>query len=102
MKERLDAIWLVLTRIFWLILLGGVIIGFAALFTPKYAQYSELNQRVRTMQESNSELETAIRRLESYQQRFASDRSFVERTARELGMAKPDEIVYKYFANETD
>ncbi len=102
MKERLDAIWLIITRVFWLIVLGGIVVGFVALFTPKYAQYNELNRRVREMQESNRELASAIRRLESQQQRFVSDPSFVERTARELGMAKPGEIVYKYFSNDID
>ncbi len=102
MKERLDAIWLIITRVFWLIVLGSIVVGFFALFTPKYAQYNELNRRVREMQESNRELASAIRRLESQQQRFVSDPSFVERTARELGMAKPGEIVYKYFSDDID
>ncbi len=102
MKEQLDAIWLIITRVFWLIVFGGIVVGFVALFTPKYAQYNELNRRVREMQESNRELASAIRRLESQQQRFVSDPSFVERTARELGMAKPGEIVYKYFSDDID
>lgn len=102
MKEKLDAIWRLITRIFWLVLLGVVLVALAALFAPKYAQYNELSRRVHAMQESNRDLATAIRRLESNQRRIVSDRAFVERTARELGMVKPEEIVFKYFPGDTD
>ncbi len=102
MKERLDAIWRLITRVVWLVVLGGIILAFTALFTPKYAQYKELNQRVRAMQQSNRELATAIRKLESNQRSFISDPAFVERTARELGMVKPEEIVFKYFSDDID
>lgn len=102
MKEKLDAIWRLITRIFWLVLLGVTLVALAALFAPKYVQYNELSQRVHAMQETNRELATAIRRLESNQRRIVSDRAFAERTARELGMAKPDEIVFKYFPSDTD
>lgn len=100
LAKRLDAIWRIITRVFWLIVIGACIAGFMALYTPKYYQYNELSRRIRAMQEGNRDLETAVRRLEMRQRRFLSDPAFVERTARELGMAKPGEVIYKYFAED--
>ncbi len=100
MKEKLDAVWRVIVRVFWIVLAGICIVAFLTFFTPKYHQYNELNKRIRDMQQNNRALKTAIQRLEMRQRRFVSDSSFVERTARELGMAKPGEIVYKYFPGD--
>ncbi len=99
--KRLDYIWLLITRMFWVMLLGGCVVGCVFLFAPKVEQYNELNRRLRDMQASNRELKAAVQRLELRQQRFSADPAFVERTARELGMAKSGEVIYKYFADET-
>lgn len=99
--KRLDAIWTLITRVFWIVVFGGCIAVFLALFIPRYSQYNRLNQRIREMNETNRELEAAVRRLEMRQQRFVSDPAFVERTAREIGMARPNETIYKYYPDES-
>lgn len=100
--KRLDAIWLVITRIFWLALIGGGIGLIVVMAAPKYYQRNELNRRIRDMRERNRDLERAVHRLEIQQQRFVTDPAFVERTARELGMARPGEVIYKYFAEDIE
>lgn len=68
-------------------------------FLPKCHSLRELQRKKAVLQKENRETEAQIRELKLKQERFSSDPSFVERTARETGMVKPDESVVK-FTNE--
>ena len=48
------------------------------------------------LQKENQRLETEIANLRTKQERFTSDPAFVERTAKEMGMIRTNEIVFKF------
>jgi len=74
------------------VLLGiGIIVAFA----PKYQALRQLQRRKAVLEEENHKLQSEILELKLKQQSFQSDPLFIERTARELGMARSNEIIYK-------
>ncbi|MDD5523332.1 MAG: septum formation initiator family protein [Kiritimatiellae bacterium] len=70
-------------------------------FVPKVQRYNESYKKRAEHQEENSRLAEELKKLRDKQERFNSDPSFVERTAREIGMVKPNEIVFKYTNEES-
>jgi cell division protein FtsB len=80
--------------------LGMLAVALAAvlvfMFLPKYGRLRELQREKDGLEDGNRALEEQIRDLQDKRERFTSDPAFVERTAREAGMVKPDETVYKF------
>jgi cell division protein FtsB len=72
------------------------VVGLAYIFFPKLQALRELHQKKERTDEQNRRLEARIAALRLDQERFHSDPSFVERTARESGMVKPNETVFKF------
>jgi len=91
--------WVVVYRLAWglLVVLFGV--GLVCAFLPKCHRVRELQRRKAVLQQENRRIETVTRDLAMKQERFRTDPAFVERTAREEGMAKPHETVFR-FTNE--
>lgn len=89
---------------FWVILYrvacGGVAVAIAiaiiCIFVPQSHRSRELEGRRLVLQESNARLEARLRELEDDQHRFRTDPEFVERIAREQGMAKPGETIFRF------
>jgi cell division protein FtsB len=77
-----------------MIVLG--ILGLTFIFLPRCRQYQRLQRAKAAVEEENTRLESNIRELETKRKRFTYDKDFVERTARELGMAKPGETIFKF------
>ena len=69
---------------------------FICMFTPKWREHSNVLDEQRTIQREIAAKKQDIKRLQIRQDRFTSEASFVERTARECGMIKRGEIVYKF------
>jgi cell division protein FtsB len=67
-------------------------------FVPRAHTHQELQRRKRALEEGNARLESKIRQLDEKQQRFRTDPDFVERIAREQGMAKPGETIFRFAA----
>jgi len=88
--------WRLIYRFSWALLGVLVIIGLLCVFTPKCRSLSRLQTTRNTLQEQNAEKEEEIKDLKIRQERFTTEPAFVERTARESGMVKPDEVVYKF------
>lgn len=88
--------WVVIYRLAWglLVILFGI--GLVCAFVPKCHRVRELQRRKADLAEENRTLETATRSLLRKQERFRTEAAFVERTAREEGMARPDEVVFRY------
>jgi len=88
--------WVLLYRFAWIVVIVSVVIGIVCVFLPKCHSFQELQKRKLTLEESNARLDARVREMEKRQERFRNDSEFVERIAREQGMVKPGETVYKF------
>ena len=87
--------WAVIYRFAAIILVILLIIGVVFLFLPPSNAIREYRTRRTALQRENEQLEARIRELVEKQARFRSDPTFVERTAREAGMVKSNEVIFK-------
>jgi cell division protein FtsB len=88
--------WVVLYRFAWIVVIVSCVIAIVCVFLPKAHNYRDLQKRKMALQESNMRMETRVHQLELNQQRFRNDPDFVERIAREQGMAKPGETIFRF------
>jgi cell division protein FtsB len=88
--------WTTIYRVSYGILGGLALIGAVCMFTPKGSEYSNVLTDKRNIEREIAAKKQDIKRLQIRQDRFTSEASFVERTARECGMIKRGEIVYKF------
>ncbi len=91
--------WSSIYRFVWLALGALVLIGMGFMFVPLIHQDREYHRRESTLREEIRHDEERIRELRLKQERFQSDPAFVERIAHEMGLAKPDETLFR-FVNE--
>jgi cell division protein FtsB len=72
------------------------VVGLAMVFVPRWQEYRDL-QRRRAEAEARLQLhEEMLHRLKENQERFHRDPRFVERLAHDLGMARHDEIIFRF------
>lgn len=77
------------------VLIGLLAIGaYLALSSPSQTLRENHRRRIQLMEES-AQLTEQIQDLAEKQVRFRSDPVFVERTAREAGMVKTNEVIFK-------
>ena len=72
----------------------ALIIG-VSLFLPRYQKLQRLQARRIQLEKDNRQIEEKVNSLAEKQRRFGSDPDFVERTAREAGMVKSNEVSYR-------
>ena len=89
-----------ISKLAWGLLLVLCLVGLSCLFIPKLQALRELHRRKEEVQSENLSTESRIRDLRTKRERFASDPAFVERVARESGMLKSDETVFKFVPEE--
>ena len=87
--------WVAIYRFSWVLLLLLCVLGSLCMFLPKCRQLSTLRERRAELEAESRRLEEEIHSIRMRRRRFAEDPSFVERTAREEGMVKSDETVYR-------
>jgi cell division protein FtsB len=87
--------WVLIYRFAWCVLVVLCIVGVICIFLPECQTHQELQDKKARLVEEAGALESSIKELQRKQEKLPADRSFVERTARELGMAKPGETVFK-------
>jgi cell division protein FtsB len=92
--------WSLIYRICWSLLTVLVLIGMVCVFMPKCRSLANLRTTRAAIEQSNGKLVADIRDLRIRQERFTSEPAYVERTAREIGMVRPNETVYM-FTNAT-
>ena len=88
--------WVMLYRFAWIIVVVCCVIAVICVFVPSAHTHQELQKRKRSIEDGNARLESRIRQLDEKQQRFRTDPEFVERIAREQGMAKPGETIFRF------
>lgn len=88
--------WAMVYRLAWIIVVICCVIAVICVFVPRAHNYQELQRRRRTLEEDSARIETRIRELNEKQRRFRNDPEYVERIAREQGMAKPGETIFRF------
>ncbi len=73
-----------------------LITGSAFIFLPRYQEFTELQRREQILQGEIRQKEDTLRSLRIKQERFRNDADFVERIAHDIGMARPNEVIYRY------
>ena len=71
------------------------LIGVALLFVPEYAKYRDRQEKKRRFIEAAANEEAQRKHYLQLQERFTTDPQFVEHTAREVGMVKTNESVFR-------
>ena len=91
--------WRLIYRFAWSLLAVLVVIGLGLVFAPRLREISRLQAQKEAIEAENAQLKAALHDIREHQRRFTSEPSYVERTAREIGMVRPGETVY-VFTNE--
>jgi cell division protein FtsB len=92
----MDYWWRIIYRVALVLLAMVVPVGIACFFLPKCDRLRVLQSQKTVLEDENQRIEALTRELRAKQERFATDTNFVERTAREVGMAKSNEIVFRF------
>ena len=93
-----------LPKVYWygLVLLGILLVGVVVcVFTPKVESLRAMQRKRAALEAENRGQEDEVRRLQEKQARFLGEEGFVERTAHEAGLVRPDEIVFKFTTGST-
>jgi cell division protein FtsB len=93
--------WVTLYRLAWGVLLALFLVVLTCIFLPKCREHRQLQKTKASLTESNQQKEADIRALVDKQQKFRTDPAFVERTAREAGLIKPNETVFRFSSSDT-
>lgn len=87
--------WVVIYRFAWFLVILLIVIGITLIFLPKCRQYRELQGKKAAIEEETRSIEAAVKKAQIQQEQLQWDAAFVERVAREQGMVKPGETVFK-------
>jgi cell division protein FtsB len=90
--------WRIIYRLALILLILVLPVGIACIFLPKCDNLRALQRKKTALEGDNRRIEAMTRELHAKQQRFTSDTGSVERTAREVGMVKSNETVFKLSA----
>jgi len=86
--------WKLIYRFSWTLLAVLVVIGLGLVFAPRLREITRLRVEKEAVEAENLALKAQIGDMRERQRRFTSEPSYVERTAREIGMVRPGETVY--------
>jgi len=89
-------IWQIIYRSTWVALLALMVVGTIGMFLPKWREYNEFKRRKAEAEDRIRVEEDMVRILQTRQQRFLSDPDFVVQVAHDLGLARSNEVVFKY------
>lgn len=80
----------------WVVLVLLAIVGVLCLFLPKYSTFCKMRRQHAEDLAENRRMEARISELHKNQEQFLTEPAFVERTARDEGRVKENEIVFKH------
>lgn len=95
-RHHHEGIWKTLHRFSWVSLVLLLLIGALAMFWPQYKRYMDYQKREQALEQTIHAKKVATLKLKNDRERFETDPDFVERMAHELGLAHPDETLYKF------
>ncbi len=79
-----------------MVLTALILAGIFCIFGPKFNSLRKMQKDKNELKQENRRLESEVTTLRTKQERFTSDARFVERTAKEMGMIRTNEIVFKF------
>lgn len=88
--------WATIYKCLWGVAIVLIVIVMISFFLPKYRTLHDYQKKRYDLQQENQQKEAMIRELRHKQEQILSDPAFIERTAREAGMVKQDEVVIKF------
>jgi len=88
--------WTKIYRLSWILLVVILIISIICLYLPKCRQLRRMQKEKSAKIEANRIKQNSITEHKAWQDKFETDPSFVEKTARESGMVKENEYVFKF------
>ncbi len=89
-------LWVLIYRFAWIVVIVSCAVAVVCVFLPKTHNYQTLQKRKEALEQANAQMEARQRQLEQNQKRFRTDPAFVERVAREQGMAMPGETIFRF------
>lgn len=87
--------WRVIYKLAWVLLVIVIPVGIASIFAPRCNNLHTLQKQKEQLAESNRQIDERTRELQTRQERFIADPRFVERVAREAGMVRSNELVFR-------
>lgn len=84
-----------------MIVIASCVVAVICVFLPKTHNYQGLQKRKDVLEQGNAQMESRVRQLQQNQKRFRTDPAFVERVAREQGMAMPGETIFRFPATNS-
>jgi cell division protein FtsB len=93
--------WVIIYRLALGLLIVLCVTGLTCIFLPRCNSLRELQRKRTALREENHVIAERTRELRVSQERFRTEPAFVERTARETGMIRPDETLFKFTDGET-
>lgn len=90
------SMWVAVYRWAWGLVFVALAVAVLGVFVRRGQAIQELQRRKAEAAARNAEVERATQDLREKRERFMADPVFVERVARESGLARPDEIVFKF------
>jgi cell division protein FtsB len=88
--------WEIIYKVSWIVLAILCAVCVVCMFKPKMRLMDSLQTKTADMREQKAQLEAGIRDFEEKRERFNNDPAFVEQTAREIGMVKTNEVLFKF------
>lgn len=79
-----------------MVVIAFCVMALVCFFLPKTHNYQTLQKRKAVLEQGNAQIEAKVRQLQQNQKRFQADPAFVERVAREHGMAMPGETIFRF------
>jgi cell division protein FtsB len=93
--------WVLVYRFAWMVVIAFCVMALVCFFLPKTHNYQALQKRKMVLEQGNALIESKVRQLQQNEKRFQSDPAFVERVAREHGMAMPGETIFRFPSTNT-
>jgi cell division protein FtsB len=87
--------WSMIYRFAMALLIVLLVVGVVFMFMPRWHAIREYGRRQVDLRSEIERLDAQTRDIADKQARFRTEPAFIERTAREAGMIKTNEIVYK-------
>lgn len=89
-------LWNLLYRGAWIALAALIAAGAAGMIVPKWREYRAAQARKAEAEERVRLEEEMLGLLKERQERFARDPRFVQQLAHDLGMARPNEVLFRF------
>jgi len=93
-------VWIKIQRITWLFIAVVVSIAVVCIFVPLYSKFRTMQDKRQDLRDGIAANDAKLRFYQLQQQKFPTDKAFVEQVARRAGMVKTNEALCKMVTND--